>query len=235
MKHALGLLIVLGSLIACQGPQGIQGIQGPQGSPGNVSGTIPPTPVPPTQPTAIQSLVDNYNEYLVSQGNDPIVPGLKCTLYTVPNMPATPCLASDITGCSVISSSAGYASVASFPYTESIDQPNEAGASGFNLLPLALQGLYPTNFAVTCTGYFVNTDYNYHEFDVASDDGSLLYVGGSLIVQNDGLHAITDVKGMKYLEAEVYSFRVDYFQGPGNVALIVNMDGAVLPAANLYH
>jgi hypothetical protein len=103
------------------------------------------------------------------------------------------------------------------------------------MLPEALQSIYSSNFALTCTGYFVNVDYNDHEFDVASDDGSLLYVGGSLVVQNDGGHGIADVKGQKYLQAQVYSIQLNYFQGPGNVALIVNMDGSLLPATYLWH
>jgi hypothetical protein len=208
------------------------GSQGPQGNPGQDVTTTTPSPTP----DAVQTIVDGYNEYLVSQGQDLITPGLRCTLYNVPNMPATPCLlTSSIAGCSQISSSTGYTTVATFTYTGQVNQPDQVGTAGFNLLPQAFQGLYSANFAVTCTGYFVNTDYQYHSFDLASDDGSLLYIGGTEVVQNDGLHGSTDVKGEKYLEAEVYSFQLNYFQGPGYVELILNEDGALLPAANLYH
>jgi hypothetical protein len=196
-----------------------------------------PSPSPsPSAGAAISEIVNSYNQYLVSQGSDPITPGLRCTLYKIANLPATPCiLASSISGCEVISSTTGYALVGSFTYTGAIDQVNQAGTAGFNVLPPALQSLYATDFAVTCTGYFVNTDDNYHEFDVDSDDGSVLSINGNVVVNNDGLHSATDIKGEKFLEAQVYSFEVQYFQGPGNVALIVNMDGNVLPAANLYH
>ena len=216
------------SFSSVQTVPGATGATGPQGPPG--------TSAYPGVPDNILTLVQSYNEYLYSIGNDPIQPGLKCTLYTVPNMPATPCiLAADIAGCTQLSTTTGYASVQSFTYVGTIDQPNQAGTAGFNILPSALSSLYSTNYALTCTGYFVNVDYNTHEFDVSSDDGSLLYINGSLVVQNDGEHGIADVKGEKYLEAQVYSFQLNYFQGPGNVALIVNMDGNLLPAANLYH
>lgn len=219
--------IIIATMLSGCG-QGPQGAQGPQGT----SVVVTPSPVP----DAVQTVVNGYNEYLVSQGSDPLTQGLRCTLYTVPNLPATPCLsASSIAGCSVISSSTGYAQVATFTYNGTIDQQNQPGTTGFNILPTALQGLYSQNFAVTCTGYFVNPDYNYHEFDTDSDDGSLLYISGSLVVQNDGLHGIADAKGEKYLQAQVYSFQLNYFQGPGNVALILNMDGNVLPAENLWH
>ncbi len=212
-----------------QGPPGPPGAEGPQGPEG--------PPLTPPAPTTVEQIVANYNENtFASTGADPITPGLKCTLYTIPNLPANPCLLStSIAGCTALSTTTGYASVASWTYIGSIDQTNQAGSAGFDLLPQALQPLYATNFAVTCTGYFVNPDFNYHNFDVQSDDGALLYINGSLVVNNDGEHAIADVMGEKYLQQQVYSFQLNYFQGPGLVALIVNEDGQLLPQANLYH
>jgi hypothetical protein len=79
-------------------------------------------------------------------------------------------------------------------------------------------------------------DYQDHEFTVSSDDGSLLYVNGGLVVSNDGQHGVTAVSGLwKPQNAQVFSFEIEYFQGPGNLALTVDMDGSLLPAANLYH
>jgi PA14 domain len=228
MKHMFILISLALTLVACQGSTGGTGVPGPQGPAGPGA--------QPAQPTPSDNVINGYNAYLVSQGSDPLTPGLKCTLYTIPNMPATPCIvATDIVGCTAISSTVGYASVGSFTYTGTIDQTNQSGTMGFNLLPIELQPLYTSNFAVTCTGYIVNTDYNYHSFSISSDDGSLLYVGGSLVVSNDGEHSIATMSGEKYLEAEVYSFQLNYFQGPGNLALVVNMDGSILPAAALYH
>jgi hypothetical protein len=225
------LVSVALAISACKGNTGAQGGMGIQGP----AGPAVPTPTP-TPATAVQTIVDGYNQYLVSIGNDPIEPGLKCTLYTVPNMPASPCiLAADVSGCTKISKTHGYALVESFTYSGTIDQADQAGSAGFNMLPANLQALYSSNFALTCTGFMVNTDYAYHSFSTSSDDGSLLYVGGTLVVKNDGLHALATVSGEKYLEPQVYSFQLNYFQGPGNVALIVNMDGSLLPSANLYH
>jgi len=240
---SLGIVVIALSLSSCgpMGPQGATGASGTQGA----QGAAGPQAAAST-PTAIQTIVNAYNANLAAvdgfNGNDvtQITPGLKCTLYTVPNLLSNMCLSvsSNPTTCNAIaiSSSSGYASVASWEYSGTINQPDQAGSLGFNLLPTALQSSYSTNFEVTCTGYFVNTDYNYHQFDVASDDGSLLYLNGSLIVQNDGEHASQDVKSaQKALVPQVYSIQLNYFQGPGNVELIVNEDGALLPAANLYH
>jgi hypothetical protein len=74
-----------------------------------------------------------------------------------------------------------------------------------------------------------------HEFDLTSDDGSVLSIGGQL-VNNDGLHAAATKSASKALSAAtVYSFELDFFQGGGDQELILNMDGALLPSANLYH
>lgn len=214
------------------GATGATGATGAQGIPG-VNATPSPTP----SVTAVQAIVDNYNAYLVSVGNDPITPGLKCTLYNVPNIPSSPCLSSSsITGCTQLSTTTGYSSVASWTYVGTFNEPNVVGTAGLNILPKALQSLYTSNYAVTCTGYFVNPDYGYHEFDTTSDDGSLLYInGGSPVVNNDGEHSNANVSGQKYLQAQVYSFQLNYFQGPGYISLVVNEDGNLLPSAQLYH
>ncbi len=225
--------IVLLVLSGCgQGPLILQGDSDP---------SVSPSPSPSAS-SSVESIVDAYNLNQAavdqSQGIEvtQIAPGLRCTLYSVPNMPATPCLLStSIAGCSVISSSAGYTTVGSFLYLGAIDQGSEPGTDGFNLLPEAFQS-YSTNFAVTCTGYFVNDDYNWHQFSTASDDGSLLYLNGGLVVNNDGEHSIATVASApRLMTAAVYSIQVNYFQGPGNIALMVNMDGNPIPAANLYH
>lgn len=226
MKNVIVVVILTVGLVACGGSTGPQG-------PAGVSATSTSSS---SASAEVQSIVDGYNQYLVSQGSDPITPGLRCTLYNVPNMPSTPCLlSSSIPGCNVLSSSSGYTSVATFTYVGPINQSDESGTAGFNMLPTALQSLYSSNFAVTCTGYVVNTDYNYHEFSLSSDDGSLLYINGSLVVNADGEHSIETVNGVKYLEAQVYSIQINYFQGPGYVALILSQDGNVMDGTTFYH
>lgn len=229
---AFGIFIVLSVWFSGCGSSSTVSYMGPTGATG-ATGASEPVPVV----TSVDAIVNAYNENLVGTGNDPITPGLRCSLYAVPNMPAEPCLlATNIPGCATLSGSPGYAYVGTWTYTGTVNQVNQVGAQGFNMLPTALQSSYANNFAITCTGYFVNTDYNYHQFDVSSDDGSLLYVGGgNPLVSNDGLHVAADVTGVVYLQAQVYYFQLNYFQGGGNVALTVNMDGNLLPAANLYH
>ena len=227
VKVCIGLSIasiVLSVISGCGGPQG------PQGVAGQVT-VVTPSPSP--TPNAIQTVVSSYNEYRVSVGQDPITPGLDCTLYTISNPGSNNAiLAADGTANTLVN-------VGSWTYTGVFNQPEITPNStlGMNILPMALQGLpqYQSWFEVKCTGFFVSTDYNYFEFDTSSDDGSILYINGGVVVNNDKLHSLANVSAEKYLEAQVYTFELDYFQGPGQIGLVVNMNGSVLPAANLYH
>jgi len=53
-----------------------------------------------------------------------------------------------------------------------------------------------------------------YQFDLASDDGSKLYVNGDMIIDNDGQHSIEEVSGSVNLAPGLHSLRIEYFQGP---------------------
>lgn len=50
------------------------------------------------------------------------------------------------------------------------------------------------------------------DFGTNSDDGSLLYIGDQLIVDNNGIQGATEVKRAIEIEAGYHQFRVDYFE-----------------------
>jgi hypothetical protein len=223
---AVALFLCIISSCGKTGMQGPQGVPGPQGPAG--------TGVQPIQLTPVQQLVVTYNEYRISNGQEPLVPGLDCTLYTIPT--TTTCLstATGPAGC-VVPSGAQYVSVGSFLYLGEFNQPNQAGTAGFNILPAVLQPNYSSYFRVTCTGDLFVVDDNWHSFSLSSDDGSNLYISG-LLINNDGVHSIQTISASKYLDSlQPYSFEVDYFQQGGNVALILNEDGAVMGSSGWYH
>ncbi len=97
------------------------------------------------------------------------------------------------------------------------------------------------DFALTGEGYFYAEEDNEYSFRVWSDDGSLLYLHGEKIIDNDGLH------GTEYREAKVnlkkgyHPFKLDYFQGSGGKFLSLNYKPkgaekwAVIPRANIFH
>ena len=170
----------------------------------------------------IQSIVSQQNAYRASIGQEPLVQGLSCTLYTVPTS------TTGIAGASLTN-------VGSFTYSGQFNVANSSVSTGLPILPTALENTYETFIVVKCYGSLIVTDNNYHQFDVDSDDGSNLYIDGQLVVANDGLHAATDKAGIKFLQYGVHSFELDFFQGQGMQELIVNEDGQLLNNEALYH
>lgn len=61
---------------------------------------------------------------------------------------------------------------------------------------------------------------NYH-FQLASDDGSKLLIGGVTVVDHDGLHGATTKEGQIFLNPGVYDLRVEYFEKGGGQLLSV--------------
>jgi len=205
-----------------QGAQGPAGPQGPAGSPGATGPQGPAaTPAPTTAPDTIADIVAEYNATRLAQGQDAVSNGLNCALYTVPTS-TTAIIGASLTG------------IGNFKYVGTFNQPNASVSVGLDILPKALSNVYQTWFIVKCYGELVVTDNNWHQFDLSSDDGSNLYIDGSLL-NNDGLHAVQTKSAAKFLASGVHSFELDFFQAAGMQALILNMDGKALPAANLYH
>ncbi|MFN0133998.1 MAG: S8 family serine peptidase [Phycisphaerales bacterium] len=82
-----------------------------------------------------------------------------------------------------------------------------------------------TNFAAQFTGLFwVPVDAPY-TFVVESRDGANLYVGGSLVVVNDGLHPLRSRSGTVTLEGGYHEIRVDYFTRSADSTLVVRVRG----------
>jgi hypothetical protein len=58
-------------------------------------------------------------------------------------------------------------------------------------------------------------------FSLDSDDGSLLYVDGRRIVNNDGVHMVQSAEGHAELTKGMHSMRVPYYQGPRDAVALV--------------
>ena len=89
------------------------------------------------------------------------------------------------------------------------------------------------------TGYVdVPTD-GVYTFYTASDDGSKLYIGGTEVVSNDGLHAVVEKSGTIALKAGKHAITVTFFQKGGGYNLAASYEGPgitkqAIPAAALY-
>jgi len=95
------------------------------------------------------------------------------------------------------------------------------------------------NFGFEYKGYIEVPADGYYTFYTNSDDGSRLYIGNKLIVDNDGLHGTQEASGVIGLKAGKHSITVDYFELGGEQVLTVSYSGPGInkqevPSAALY-
>jgi hypothetical protein len=79
----------------------------------------------------------------------------------------------------------------------------------------------PEYFGLEYTGFLQVPETDVYEFSTDSDDGSRLYIGDSLVVDNDGLHGAQERKGAIALGAGLHPIRVVYFNKTGELSLKV--------------
>jgi PKD repeat protein/glucose/arabinose dehydrogenase len=80
-------------------------------------------------------------------------------------------------------------------------------------------------FAFQFTGYVTVPTDGIYTFATNSDDGSLLYIGNTLVVNNDGTHDSREVSGTIGLKAGTHAFTVAYLQDAGGQNLQVSYTG----------
>lgn len=228
---------------ACgRGPMGNTGAQGAAGPTGPAAPVPPPPVIDPIQ-QQIDSLVTEENAWRESQGQTMLSKGMSCTVQAIssggflstssPNYVAASCTANPLSAyCAVVTTGSSYPFLGS-----NFDQVNSNSGPNSIITDPYIQSLFTSNnYKINCSGQLVVLEDGYQGFSMSSDDGAILTVNGSQVINNDGNHGITTVSGVKLLRAGVYSISVLYAQsGAGQFALILNMNGAVLPAAQLYH
>ncbi|MDF2456455.1 MAG: hypothetical protein K0R51_2448 [Cytophagaceae bacterium] len=121
--------------------------------------------------------------------------------------------------------------------------PNFAGLqavkTGTSATPDLSQRNRDDQFGFSYTGYVnVPADGSY-TFYTSSDDGSQLYIGSALVVNNDGLHGVQEASGTIGLKAGKHAIRVVFFEQGGGQVLSVSYAGPgitkqVIPASAYY-
>ena len=89
------------------------------------------------------------------------------------------------------------------------------------------------DFGLTFSGYFLAPSDGLYEFAISSDDGSKLFIGDSLVVDNDGLHGGGDVIGRIALKVGYHPIYIPMFQCKGGRELDVHVSGPDLPRERL--
>lgn len=202
------------------------GEKGDKGDPGVV--VTVPAPVPPE--TAVQQLLNAENEYRLGLGQTALTQGLSCSLKTFTG------------GDRIQSSIAGHNTFqnlvqkATFTLNVPFNQPQSSINDGMNVLPEPLRSLYKNMYMLTCSGQLVVTETGYVNFQLTSDDASLLYIDGGLLVDLDNNHGTTTGASQKYLRKGVHTIKVVYAQaGAGEQSLVLKANGAVIDPQYFAH
>jgi hypothetical protein len=91
-------------------------------------------------------------------------------------------------------------------------------------------------FAIDYTGRFWVSEQGTYRFALASDDGSILYIDGKRVIQNDGQHQVVEKSGRVRLKTGAHAIRVSYFQGPRfQVALVLRVAGPGADELRVFH
>jgi hypothetical protein len=95
-------------------------------------------------------------------------------------------------------------------------------------------------FLFRFTGYVSVPETGVYDFFTSSDDGSRLYIGNALVVDNDGEHGDQKRTGRIYLAQGLHAVTVTYFQHWGGYSLQAGYSGPGVseqqfPASALFH
>jgi alpha-L-fucosidase len=95
-------------------------------------------------------------------------------------------------------------------------------------------------FGFEYTGYIRVPQTGMYEFSTVSDDGSRLYIGDKLVVDNDGLHGSEEKTGVIGLAKGFHPIRVTYFEKTGGNELSVlyrgpDITNQEIPGTLLFH
>lgn len=96
------------------------------------------------------------------------------------------------------------------------------------------------NVGAVYTGWIEIPTTGFWTLSLSSDDGSKLWIGDDLVINNDGLHGMVTVSGTRALAAGKHALRVEFFEAGGGAGLIMSWAGPaqsseVVPASRLFH
>lgn len=105
---------------------------------------------------------------------------------------------------------------------------------------LPKEGLGPEDFGLAFAGYITIPREGLYTFNLWSDDGSRLWIGGREVVNNDGLHGNQPKTVNLALGKGKHEIRVEFFQHLGGKALELEVEGPEterqpVPAGWLFH
>ncbi len=126
-----------------------------------------------------------------------------------------------------------------FTSTQDIDLGTQVTTGITNSFDLQQFGRQ-VNYGVTFDGYLRVPADGFYKFAVESDDGTVLWIDGEEVVNNDGNHPSQVVTGHVPLRQGFHKMRLKYFQGEGGASLRVGwalsgQELKLLDGSALYH
>ncbi|MFI5252175.1 MAG: alpha-L-fucosidase [Bacteroidota bacterium] len=109
----------------------------------------------------------------------------------------------------------------SLPQFEKLTPVSKGALESFDLSPKK----QPEYFGFVYDGYIKLPSDGVYAFYLNSDDGSQLFIGDSLLINNDGLHGMQELNGVIALGAGYHPIKVTFFQKTGGVGLTVGYKG----------
>jgi azurin len=104
-------------------------------------------------------------------------------------------------------------------------QPHREGKVDDNLIQIKLDD-YKNEFGVVFTGKLTAPKAATYSFYVTCDDGARLLIDGKQVTEYDGIHPAGAIhQGQVKLSAGDHTFRLDYFQSSGQIALFAGWSG----------
>ncbi|MBN1356629.1 hypothetical protein JXA40_10250 [bacterium] len=99
---------------------------------------------------------------------------------------------------------------------------------------------FPSPFSIRWSGYLRIGRAGFYEFKLTSDDGSILTIDRTVIINNAGEHGIRNVGGMAYLETGYHAIELKYFDSRWLAKLKLEWfppsgEGGSLPPDVLFH
>ena len=117
-------------------------------------------------------------------------------------------------------------------------KPHREGKVDDNLIQVKLDD-YKNEFGVVFTGRLNAPKKGSYRFFLSSDDGSRILIDGKEIVADDGIHPAGDIKEKSLqLEKGAHEFRLEYFQGGGQIELFAaykSADTQITPLSKWLH
>ena len=87
------------------------------------------------------------------------------------------------------------------------------------------------NVGAVWTGWVRIDEPGTYTFSVESDDGSRLFIGDTMLVDNDGLHGMVDRSGTIALAPGKHAIRIEFFEAGGGAGCIARLEGPGIPRA----